>query len=168
MEQLFHTLNIDPKVIAAQVTGFVLLWVVLAKFFFRPVMALLDTRDQEIRSAYENAQNELARAEELRAEYEQRISAIEAEARSRIQTAVREGENLKNEIISEARRKSEDILRKGQEDLAREREKTLAQLREEVVNVAIEAASKVIGESLDEAKHRKLVRDFIDGLEVGK
>lgn len=168
MAELFHTLNIDPKVIASQITGFILLWVVLARFLFRPVMALLDARDQEIKSIYENAQNEHTRAEELRVEYEQRISAIESEARSRIQAAIKEGESMKDEIIADARRRSDDILRKGQQDLVRERDKALAELREEIVEIAITAASKIVAESLDDAKHRKLVSDFINKLEVSK
>ncbi|MGB9588630.1 MAG: F0F1 ATP synthase subunit B [Armatimonadota bacterium] len=168
MAELFHTLNIDPKVIASQITGFILLWVVLARFLFRPVMALLDARDQEIKSIYENAQNEHARAEELRVEYEQRISAIESEARSRIQAAIKQGESMKDEIVADARRRSDDILRRGQQDLVRERDKALAELREEIVEIAITAAGKIVAESLDDAKHRKLVSDFINKLEVGK
>lgn len=166
MSELFHALNIDPKVIAAQITGFVLLWIVLAKFLFRPVLALLASREQDIRQIHENAEAERAKAEEFRADYEKRLAGIEAEARSRIQAAVKEAEDAKNQIISEARSRSDQILRRGQEDLARERVKTLAELREQVVDIALSAAGRVIGESMDEPKQRRLVNDFIDKIGV--
>ncbi len=168
MEELLHKLAIDPKVMAAQVTGFILLWIVLAKFLFRPVLTLLHAREQEIRTTYETAENERAQAEEFRADYEKQLADIEAEARSRIQAAVKDAEAAKNDILTEARSRSEDIRRRGQEDLAREREKTLAQLREEVVDISLSAAGKLIEESLDEAKHRRLVSDFISRIGTAK
>ncbi|MCL6519700.1 MAG: F0F1 ATP synthase subunit B [Armatimonadetes bacterium] len=161
-------LGIDPKVMAAQVTGFILLWIVLARYLFRPVLAFLDERQRQIKLAIDNANEERAKAEQLRAEFEQRMAGIEAEARSRVQAAVREANAAKEEILAEARSRAESILQRGQEDLAREREKILAQLREEVVNISLTAAGKVIGEALDEERHRKLVSDFIEKLEAKK
>lgn len=168
MSELFHSLGIDPHVIAAQIIGFVLLWILLAKFLFKPVMGLMDSRQQDIKSVYDNAEAERVKAEEFRADYEKRLAGIEAEARTRIQTAVREAENTKDEIVADARTRAEDVLRRGQEDLAREREKILAQLREEVVNISLSAASKIIGESLDDTRHRKLVNDFVDKIGVAE
>ena len=162
MAELFHQLGIEPKVMAAQVTGFILLWIVLAKFLFRPVMALLHARQQEIKTTYETAEAERSAAEELKADLERRLAGIEAEARSKIQAAIKDAQDAKDDILSDARTRAEDVLRKGKDQLAREREKTLAELREEVVNTSLAAASKLIEESLDEAKHRKLVADFID------
>lgn len=158
----------EPAIIPASIMGFLLLWLVLAKFLFKPVMAMLQEREDEIKGTYDTAETERAKAEEFRADYERRLVGIEAEARAKLQSAVKEAEDAKNQIIAEARARSEEILKRGQEDLAREREKTLAEIREEVVNLAIGAAGKLIGESLDEAKHRKLVGDFIDRIGTTK
>ncbi|HEY3298809.1 MAG TPA: F0F1 ATP synthase subunit B [Armatimonadota bacterium] len=166
--ELLKQLGIDPTVIAASIMGFVLLWIFLAKFLFKPVIGVLKTREEDIRSTYEAADGEKAKANEFRAEYEKRLAGIEAEARTRIQSAVKDAEDAKNQILAEARERSEDILRRGQEDLVREREKTLAQIREEVVDLTVSAAGKLIGESLDDAKHRKLVTDFIDRIGTSK
>lgn len=167
MHDILHQLGVDdPRVMAAQVTAFILLWIVLAKYLFRPVLALLHARDQEIKQTYENAETERARAEEFRANYEQRLADVEAEARARIQSAVKQAEDAKDDILTDARSRSEDILRRGQEDLVREREKTLAQIREEVVDVSLAAAGKLIEESMDTQRHRKLVSDFINKIET--
>ncbi len=162
MSEILHTLNIDPKVMAANVTGFVVLWIILAKYLFPPVLTLLQARETEIKSAYENAEAERSAAEELKAELDRRLAGIEAEARAKIQAAVREGQSAKDDIQAEARTRAEDILRRAEQDLAREREKTLAELRERVVDISLAAAGKLMEESLDEARHRKLVKDFVD------
>jgi F-type H+-transporting ATPase subunit b len=164
MAELFKELGIDPRVIAAQILGFALLWILLRRYLFGPVMGLVQSRQREIKSTYEAAENEQAKAEEFRADYEKRLAGIEVEARARIQEAVKKAEEAKNEIIADARHRSEDILKRGQEELVREREKTLAQIREEVVSIALDAAGKLIGETLDEPKHRRLIGDFISRL----
>ena len=159
---------IDSHILPASIAGFILLWIVMAKFLFKPVLGMLDARQQEIKTTYNTAEEERARAEEFRADYEKRLVGIEAEARARLQAAVKEAQDAKDQILTEARGRSEDILRRGQEDLVREREKTLAAIREEVVTISLSAAGKIIGESMDSAKHRSLVSDFIDKLGASK
>jgi len=168
MQELLHQLHIDPKVMAAQVTGFILLWILLAKVLFRPVLALLHAREQEIKTTYEQAHATRSAADELKSELEQRLAGIEAEARSRIQAAVKDAQDAKDDILADARTRAEGIRQRGQEDLAREREKTLAALREQVVDISLSAAGKLIEASLDEAKHRKLVKDFVNRIGSAK
>ncbi len=168
MAELFKELGINLHVIAAQIIGFILLWMLLSKFLFKPVIGLLDARKDEVKATYDAAEAERAKADEYRAEYEKRWAEVEAEARVRIQEAVKDGETSKAQIIAEARGRSEDILRRGQEQLDREREKTVAEMREEVVDIALSAASKLIGESMDDAKHRKLISEYVDKIGVAE
>lgn len=168
MSEIMHTLAIDPRVMAAQVTGFVLLWIILAKYLFRPMLGVFDERREQLKETFAKANAEKEKAEEYRAEYEKRWAEVEAEARVRIQEAVKDGETSKAQIIAEARGRSEDILRRGQEQLDRERDKTLAEMREEVVDISLSAASKLIGESMDDAKHRKLISEYVDKIGVAE
>ncbi|MHB0998984.1 MAG: F0F1 ATP synthase subunit B [Armatimonadota bacterium] len=160
--EMLHQLGIDPKVLAAAITGFIFLWLFLARFLFKPVMGLIRARENDIKTSYADADAVKAEAQSLKTELDNRIAGIEAEARARIQSSIKEAQDAKDEIMADAKNRSEDILRRGQEDLVREREKTLAQIKEEVVNLSIGAAEKLIGDSLNDDKHRSLVNDFID------
>jgi F-type H+-transporting ATPase subunit b len=164
--ELLKELGINSTIIAAQVTGFILLLIVLGRYLFKPVMTLLAAREQDIRSTYDAAETARTQADEYRDDLERRLSAVEVEARGRLQAAVKEGQDAKDDILADARNRAEEILRRGQESLDREREKTLAELREEVVNLSLAATSKLLEESLDEARHRKLVNDFIDRIGI--
>lgn len=168
MQELLHALHIEPRIMAAQVTGFILLWILLAKYLFKPVMALLKAREAELKAAYDKAAEDRGAAERIKAEVEARLADIETEARSRIQAAVAEAQSVKDEIVAEARARAEATLRRGEEELAREREKILAEVRAQTVDLSIAAAGKVIGETLDEERHRRLVNDFIDKLGSAK
>jgi len=168
MQDLLHALHIEPRIMAAQVTGFILLWILLAKYLFKPVMALLKAREAELKAAYDKAAEERGQAERIRAEVEARLAEIQAEDRARIQAAVAEAQSVKDEMIAEARARAEETLRRGEEDLARERQKILAEMRAQTVDISLAAAAKIIGESLDEDRHRRLVNDFIDKLGSAK
>jgi F-type H+-transporting ATPase subunit b len=161
-------MHIDPKVFAASITGFLLLWAFLAKFLFRPIMGLIKSREQEIIATYANAESAKTEAEKLKSDLEQQIANMDAEIRANMQNAIKEAQDAKDSILADARLKYEDILRKGQEDLEREKEKTIAGLREEVVNLSLNAAEKLIGDSMDDEKHRALINDFIDKIGVSK
>jgi len=168
MQDLLHALHIEPRIMAAQVTGFILLWILLAKYLFKPVMALLKAREAELKAAYDKAAEERGQAERIRADVEARLAEIQAEDRARIQAAVAEAQSVKDEMIAEARARAEETLRRGEEDLARERQKILAEMRAQTVDISLAAAAKIIGESLDEDRHRRLVNDFIDKLGSAK
>lgn len=168
MQELLHALHIEPNIMAAQVTGFVLLWILLARYLFKPMLALLQTRENEIKGTYDKADAELAAAEQLKVDLDARLAGIEAEARTRIQAAIKEAQVAKDDMLAEAKTRVDGILKRGEEDLAREREKILAEIRGQTVDLSIAAASKIIGESLDEARQRKLVNDFIDQIGSAK
>ena len=144
------------------------MWLMLARYLFKPITALLKNREQDIKETYANADAAKAAADQMKSDLEARFAEIESAARARIQSSVKEAQMAKDEIMADARSKSEDIIRRGQADLAREREKTLAEMRESVVNISLSAAGALIGESLDETRHRKLVTDFIDRIGTAK
>ncbi len=154
-------LALDPKTISIQIAGFLLLYLLLSKLLFKPIGKVLDDRRNEIQASYAKVQADLAAAAQQQAELAKRLSEIEAESRERMQAAIREGQSMKDEILADANRQRERILEAGQEQLNRDRAAVVAALREEMASLAIAAASKVLDESLDSERHRRLVHDFI-------
>lgn len=165
MEKIFA---IDWKVLVIQAGGFILLLIVFKRFLFGPIMEALGSRQEDIRSTYEAADSEKTKAEELRQDYDRKLANIEAEAREKINAAIKDGQTARDEILDEARSKADAIMRRSEEELARERDKVMQELREEVVGIAIGAATKLIEKSMDDSTQRKLVSNFVEDLEVRK
>jgi F-type H+-transporting ATPase subunit b len=165
---LDNILNIDPKVVLIQIFGFVLLMLIFKKFFFGPIGQVLEDRKNTIAEGYAAADRAKAEMENLRKEYVDRLTAIEAEGAEKIQTAVKEAQAVRDEIVGEARAKAEAVVERGTQELERERQKAIAELREEVANLAIGASSKLLERSLDDKAHRKLIDDFISSVEASK
>ncbi len=142
--------------------GFLLFVWVLAKYAWGPILNLLDKRREKIEADFVSAEKNLAESENLRGEFEHKLADIKVIEREKIQEAVNKGEVMGDSIISKARQQADETRMKADQDIDLEVQKAQLELRDSVVNMAIGAAEKVIGERLDGDLHRKLILDYIN------
>ena len=103
---------------------------------------------------------------QMRNDYERRLAAKEAEAREQIQAQIKEAQQLRQTLMSEAAAKADDLVKRANQEIEAERARVLGELRLEVVNLTLGATEKLLGENIDSAKNRRLVEEFIDKIEV--
>lgn len=162
MGEIMHQLGIEPATIVVEMVGFVLLLMLLKRFLWVPVTNYLEQRQRDIAQTYDKVEQTRQEMERLRSEYEQRLANIEAEARAQIQQAVKEAQQMREQILAEARQQAEKMVRDAEESIRYEREKALAEMRTQVVDLTLLATSRILQESIDDARHRKMVEDFIE------
>jgi F-type H+-transporting ATPase subunit b len=167
MGEIMHQLGVEPATIVVEMVGFVLLLVLLKRFLWSPVTGYLEQRQRDIAQTYDKVEQTRQEMERLRDEYEQRLANIEAEARAQIQQAVKEAQQVREQILAEARQQAEKMIRDAEEVIRYEREKALAEMRTQVVDLTLLATSRILQESVDDARHRKMVEDFIDQVASG-
>ena len=160
-------LAINIPLIVTQIIGFLLLIWFLNRFVFKAIFGILDQRKRDIQETYDQLDRDRASMEQARRQYEERLAGIEAEARERIQAAVREAQALRDNLVSDAQKQAETILTQGRNEAERERQKAFLEMRQQIVAITVAAAGKLIGESLDDARHTKLVDDFIANVGSG-
>ena len=131
------------------------------KFGFPPLFRAIDQRQADIKASYDQMDDDRKRMEETRLKYEQRLAGIEAEAREKINAAVKEAQELRAGLIADAQKQADTIIERGRSESERERQKAFLEMRQQIVSLAVTAAGKVVGESLNDARHTKLVDDFI-------
>jgi F-type H+-transporting ATPase subunit b len=156
---------IDIKLVATQILGFVLMVWVLSRYAWKPILATLEARRQKIEGDYADAERKRLEAEQLKARYEQDLRGIDAQARTRIQEAIVEGQKVAEEIKSQAHTEAQARLKRAEEEVALEREKARGAIREQIVTLSIRTAEKILRTKLDDPAQRKLAGEFID--EVG-
>lgn len=164
--------NIGPlalnfPLIATQIIGFLLLLWFLNRFVFKLIFGILDQRQKDIQTTYDQLDLDRASMEETRRKYEERLANIEAEAREHIQAAVKEAQALRDNLVADAQQRAESIVTQGRNEAERERQKAFLEMRQDIVALTIAAAGKLIGESLDDAHHTRLVDDFITNVGTG-
>ncbi|MDQ2730216.1 MAG: F0F1 ATP synthase subunit B [Armatimonadota bacterium] len=156
--------DIEWHVLLIQVVSFALtLWLVKV-LGWRPLMAHLANRQADIRADYDKADTERRKMEDLRREYDQRISVADTEARERIKAALDRANEQAAQVVTQAQEDARRLTERAQEEVARERQKVLAELRGQVSHLSVAIAGKIIDERLDENKHRAMVDDFISRL----
>lgn len=165
MGDILGTLGIDFRFILLMAVGFLLLFMLLKRFAFGPIFNVLEQRQTTIRNNLDEAEarrNEMAR---LQKDYEQRLAAIEDEARDKIQAAVKDAQAARDEIIARANADREAIMRRTEEDILRERDKATAIMRDQIAEMAVTGASRILRQKLDVPNQGRLIDEVIS--EIG-
>ena len=135
-----------------------------AKFLFKPVMEMIQSRQQEINDLYAEADAAKANANAMETEYKNRLAAAQETSDALVKEAMARGKTREEEIIRQANREADAIREKAAQDIAREKKKALNDAKDEISAIALELAGKVIGETMDAQHQQKLVDSFLDEL----
>ena len=150
-------LQINPGLILWTITTFILLLVVLKKVAWKPLMSALEAREKSIRDALEQAEEAKKEAGRLLAENKLAMAHSNEEAARVLREGRDLAEQMKNEILSKAQENAKALLEQAKGEIQREKETALHQLRDEVAEIAITVAEKIIDETLDTPKQKKIV-----------
>ena len=150
-----------PSFICQLINFFILLGLLIF-FGYKPIRKMLDERSNRIKQSMEQAEATKQEYEHAQAEVEKQISKARDEGQSIIAQAAQAGESVKEEARQEARKEAQAIAEKTRAELGRERDKIVDELRKEFVDTAILAAERVISETLDKGKHRRLIEKTLE------
>jgi len=154
-------IGINWPLLVAFVVNFVILFVLLSIVAYKPITKMLNERQAKIKESMEQAdiiRQDTARSEE---EIKTHLENARKEGQNVIAQATQIGERLKEEAKQGARQEAESLIDKARGEIQREREKSTEELRAEFADIAILAAEKVINETLDKKKHRKIIDDVL-------
>ena len=142
----------------------VILYVFLKKLLFKPVKNMIDSRQTEIDTMYSDAENAKASANEMKAEYEEKISSADAESEEILRRAIRRAELREEEILKEADKKAARIMERAEEQIELEKKRAVNDVKDEVSSIALGIAEAVIERDIDKNDHDTLIDEFIDKL----
>lgn len=136
------------------------MWI-LGKFAFPHIAEFLDKRAAQIREQVEAAERQRAEADELLAEYRQRLTEAREQADDIVARARRAAESTKEEAADEGRRKREELVAASRRDIEAETRRSLDRIRKEVADLTVLATEKVTRKALDPADHQRLVDEAL-------
>lgn len=144
--------------------AFLLLFFLLQRFAFPVITRTMEDRAHAIQSRLETAEKERQEADRLLARYKERLAEAEAQAQQIVAEARANADRLKQELTARAQEEADRIIARGREELRRERDQAVRALRGEVATLAVELATKVIGDSLDRERQLRLIDQYINEL----
>lgn len=158
-------LQLNPGVIIWTALTFGLLLVLLRATAWKPILKALDDREGNIRQSIERAEDARKEAERLLEENRKNIAEAEGRAQQLIKEAKELSEKVRAEAMSKTQADANRLLDKARSEIERDKQQALEQLHGVVADLAVRAAEKILQESIDNAKQRKLVEGFLDKLE---
>ncbi|MBI2886378.1 MAG: F0F1 ATP synthase subunit B [Chloroflexi bacterium] len=157
-----EALGINIPGLVAQIVNFLLLFFLLSRFAFKPILNMLDQRAQRIKESLEAADRVRQEAAQSQVNIQSQLDAARREGQAIIEQAARAAEQLREEVREAARREAEAIVARAKADFDLEREKAIEELRRQFADITILAAEKVINESLDRARHQRLISEVLE------
>ncbi len=148
-----------------QLLGFLIVFFILKKFAFGPVLGIVDARRKKIEDEFAGIEKKKHDLETLEKEYRTRLDKIEQEAREKIQEASKIGQSLAKDIQEAARLDSKKLFERTQADIAQEITKGRVSMRNEIVEISSMITEKILREKLDAREHEKMVEKFVKELE---
>ena len=151
-----------------QVFNFTIVLILLYAWAYKPILKMLENRKHKIAQSMEDARV----AAEARSNAEKEAAKIIGDAQAQASQLVRDatdraevaGREVKAAVEAEAAKAREAAVADAQV----ERDRILGDMRSQVAALAMAAAQKLIGETLDEKRQHALINDFFSGVKAGK
>ena len=157
-----ENLGINWHGLLSQLVSFVLLLTVLILIAYKPITKMLDERSKKIKESMDQSEfikQQVAKTEQM---VQEQLAQARRQGQDLVAQAAQIGERLREEARQQARQDAEAIVVRTRTEIQAEREEAIAKLREEFVDIAIQAAERVINKALDKETHRQLIQEALE------
>ncbi|MFC1527615.1 F0F1 ATP synthase subunit B [Candidatus Neomarinimicrobiota bacterium] len=154
----------DPGLYVWTIVIFLVLLFLLMKFAWKPLLVMLEKRENNIRHALldaEKARDELANVKE---DTEKLLSEARNESQAIVAAGKKNAERMKDEIIDKAQSKSDALLVDVKKQIEIEKDRAIIEVKAEVINLSMEVAKKLIKKNLSAEDNLKLINDSISSI----
>jgi len=154
-------LSVDPDLAIWTWAVFLLLLLVLAKFAWKPIVAALDERENNIAKNIEDAARQNEDARQLLAEYDRRLAAAQDQVRAILDDARRSAEQSQQEILAKGRAEAEAEMNRAKREIETATSVALKELAERSTDLAIELAGKIVRKELSAKDHAQMIQEAV-------
>jgi len=161
------SMGINGPFLISQIVNFLILFVVMAVFLWKPLMRNLDERRQMLEKEKKDAADLAEERANIAAERERVLEQARGEANKITAEARERAKTLAKQSAQKMRQKEAEILAQARQEAEEERNRILGEMRGQVTALAIAAAQRIIGETLDEQRQQDLVESFFSGTRAG-
>tara|TARA_Y100001935_G_scaffold221773_1_gene196192 strand:+ start:286 stop:894 length:609 start_codon:yes stop_codon:yes gene_type:complete len=155
-------LVLDPGLFVWTILSFLLLMFLLSKFAWKPLLKMLNEREEKIRTAIEKAENAEKKLETLNEQGEKILSDARSESQKLLLSTKETAQNLKEEIEREAKQKATSIIDQARVQIQAEKNQVLSEIKNELSSFSIMIAEKLIKKNINKDDNMKLINESIE------
>jgi F-type H+-transporting ATPase subunit b len=155
-------LGLNWQGLLASLINFGLLMFVLWLVLYKPVVNMLDKRAAKIKEGLEKADEMKLAAERAKEEQAAAIELGRKEGQAIVARAEQIAARIREEAQEQAKGEAERFLAKARAEIEMDKQRAVAELRAQVADLAMLAAGRVVGQSLDNTAHYRLIEEVLD------
>jgi F-type H+-transporting ATPase subunit b len=161
-------ISVTPGLMIWTLVCFAIAFFVLKKYAFGPIQGMIDARREQIRLSIEEADNAREHARQLLEEHKALMSEARSQAEQILAEARKTREAMEVRMREETETERQRRLEETRKEIAAETARALQQIRSEVAELTVEAASRVVGRTLDSDRDRELIAEAIGSLDFSR
>ena len=134
------------------IINLIVLYLLMKKFLFGPIIGVMEKRKAMIDEQFASAEKTTTEANQLKGQYEDALKSAKDEAKVQADSIVKRANDQAGQILEKARR-----------DISTEQEAAMKAMEGKVAELAMDAASRIMGKKNDEAQDMSLYDQFLEG-----
>lgn len=154
-------LNISVSNLVITIINILVLYFLLKKFLYKPVMAIIEKRNEMIQTQLANAKKTEQDAMQLKEQYENSKARAQEESMRIVEASKVRAQEEYSRIVKEADKQAGKIMENARRTVELDREKVVRGMEKEVADLALMAVSKMLGEQKNEAANQALYEQFL-------
>ncbi|MGM0419974.1 MAG: F0F1 ATP synthase subunit B [Bacillota bacterium] len=149
-----------------EVVNFLVLIYLLKRFLFGPIMEMLDSRTEKIKSDLNQAREKKEAAQKLEQEKQEELKQARQKSQAIVDDAEKKANNRAEEIIQAAEEEAQRVKDRNMAEIEQAKAEAVDELRQEVAGLSLQVASKFLQEELDEEDHIRLINKYLEELDA--
>ena len=145
------------------IINLIVLYLLMKKFLFGPILNVMEQRKNMIDQQFASAKDTEEQAYELKGKYEDALKSAKDESMRIVNQAKDEAKVQADSIVKRANDQAGQILEKARRDISTEQEAAMKAMEGKVAELAMDAASRIMGKKNDEAQDMSLYDQFLEG-----
>ena len=164
MEKALQFVSIPPDLWTLIFTwaNLLILFLLVKKLLFKPIMGILKQREDEVGKMYADAQTASDHAKAMESEYTEKLAAAKQTAEAIVADAQQNARARADKIVSDSQAQAASLIESANARIEREQKAAIEQAKGEICSIAVQIASKVIEKELDADAQNAFVEKCID------
>ena len=146
-----------------QLAATIILFVVVAIFFWKPLTKILEARREKIDQDLEDAEKAKKNAQEIELELQAELKEAKQKVKDMLDKAEKDANIKRDEIINQARKDAKNRMDNLEIELENEKKSMEQEIRKEIVEVAFQAAEKIVSREIERDKYLDVVDNILKG-----
>ena len=164
MEKYLAFFTVDVWTMIFTWVNMFILFTVMKKLLFKPVMNILEQREAEVQKIYDDANEANEKAATLEKEYSEKMAQAREEAGEIIRQATLTAQKREKEIIESAHAEVASMTRRAETQIAQERKKAYQEIKNEISDISVAIAGKMVQREIKAEDHEALISQFIENV----